>query len=108
MFVEELRGFLMTEPVGVGADVATLSTRELDVLELVAAGLTNDAIAHQLFLSVRTVERHLANIYAKLRVSGKAGRTAAAVRYSEAVRARRHATTGRLGGGTDGGPDQTP
>lgn len=108
VFVEELRGFLMTEPVGVGADVATLSTRELDVLELVAAGLTNDAIAHQLFLSVRTVERHLANIYAKLRVSGKAGRTAAAVRYSEAVRARRHATTGRLGGGTDGGPDQTP
>ena len=47
--------------------------RELDVLELVAAGLTNDAIAERLFLSIRTVERHLSNVYVKLRVSGKSG-----------------------------------
>jgi DNA-binding CsgD family transcriptional regulator len=33
-------------------------------------------------VSVRTVERHLSNIYAKLRVFGKAARAAAAVRYS--------------------------
>ena len=56
----------------------TLSPRELEVLELVAAGLTNEAIAERLCLSVRTVERHLSNVYAKLRVSGKAGRAAAA------------------------------
>ena len=58
--------------------VDALSPRELEVLELVAAGLTNEEIAERLCLSVRTVERHLSNIYAKLRVSGKAGRAAAA------------------------------
>ena len=51
------------------------------MLELVAAGLTNEAIAEQLSLSVRTVERHLTNIYAKLRLSGKAGRAAAAALF---------------------------
>ena len=60
-----------------------LSSRELEVLELVAAGLTNEAIAERLSLSVRTVERHLSNVYAKLRVSGKAGRAAAAARFSQ-------------------------
>ena len=59
-----------------------LSPRELEVLACVAAGLTNDEIAGRLSLSVRTVERHLSNIYAKLGVSGKAGRAAAAARYS--------------------------
>ena len=44
----------------------------------VADGLTNAAIAERMSLSVRTVERHLSNIYAKLRVSGKAGRAARA------------------------------
>ena len=71
-----------------------LSPRELEVLELVAAGLTNEAIAERLSLSVRTVERHLSNVYAKLRVSGKAGRAAAAVRFSETLRAGRHPTPG--------------
>jgi DNA-binding NarL/FixJ family response regulator len=51
------------------------------VLELVAAGLTNEAIAEHLSLSVRTVERHLSNIYAKLRLSGQAARAAAAVSF---------------------------
>ena len=53
------------------------------MLELVAAGLANEAIAERLYISVRTVERHLSNIYAKLGVSGKAGRAAAAVRFAE-------------------------
>jgi len=47
----------------------------------VAAGLTNEAIAERLSLSVRTIERHLSNVYAKLRLSGKAARTAAAVSF---------------------------
>ena len=51
------------------------------MLELVAAGLTNEAIAQRLSLSVRTVERHLSNVYAKLRLSGKAARAAAAVSF---------------------------
>src|SRR4051794_22428801 len=100
-FVAELRAFLGTDPGPVAADVATLSRRELDVLELVADGLTNEEIAARLCLSVRTVERHLSNVYAKLRVSGKAGRTAAAVRFAEALRAPRQAAPTGLRGGTD-------
>jgi DNA-binding NarL/FixJ family response regulator len=80
----------------------------LEVLELVAAGLTNEAIAERLFLSVRTVERHLSNVYVKLRVSGKAGRAAAAARYSQAVRAGRQRRSGSLRGGTDGGRHAGP
>lgn len=64
-------------------DLNELSPRELEVLEQVAAGLSNEEIAERLFLSVRTVERHLSNVYAKLRVSGKAARAAAASRYSK-------------------------
>jgi DNA-binding NarL/FixJ family response regulator len=67
--------------MAVGAD--ELSARELDVLELVAEGLTNEAIADRLSISVRTVERHITNIYGKLRLSGKAARAAAAVAFTE-------------------------
>ena len=80
-FLSEVRAFLGTEP-GPGRPVEDLSARELEVLGLVAEGLTNAAIAERMSLSVRTVERHLSNIYAKLRVSGKSGRAAAAARYS--------------------------
>ena len=63
--------------------VDDLSSRELEVLELVAAGLTNEAIALRLVLSVRTVERHLSNVYAKLHISGKSARAAAAASFAE-------------------------
>jgi DNA-binding CsgD family transcriptional regulator len=56
--------------------VGGLSARETEVLRLVARGLSNEDIAGQLVLSVRTVERHLANIYAKI---GASGRTARAI-----------------------------
>jgi DNA-binding CsgD family transcriptional regulator len=85
-FVSELGAFLGTEQATARPGVDELSLRELEVLELVAAGLTNEAIAERLSLSVRTVERHLTNMYLKLRVSGKAGRAAAAARFSEARR----------------------
>jgi class 3 adenylate cyclase/DNA-binding CsgD family transcriptional regulator len=64
------------------SEVTELSRRELDVLALVAEGLDNETIAARLHLSVRTVERHLSNVYAKLRVSGKSARAAAAARFS--------------------------
>ena len=52
-----------------------LSPRELEVLRLVSSGESNRSIAEKLFISERTVERHLSNIYGKLDVSS---RTAAA------------------------------
>jgi DNA-binding CsgD family transcriptional regulator len=53
-----------------------LTNRELQVLRLVAAGGTNKAIAAELFLSERTIERHLSNIFTKLDLSTRAGATA--------------------------------
>jgi pimeloyl-ACP methyl ester carboxylesterase/DNA-binding CsgD family transcriptional regulator len=83
-FLSELHEFLGTSGLPApSATVGDLSPRELEVLELVAAGLTNGAIAERLFLSVRTVEHHLSNVYAKLRLSGKAARAAAAVSFVE-------------------------
>ncbi|HEY2604216.1 MAG TPA: alpha/beta fold hydrolase [Thermoleophilaceae bacterium] len=83
-FNSALNEFLGTAGVAAPSTAADdLSPRELEVLELVAAGLTNQAIAERLFLSVRTVERHLSNIYAKLRLSGKAARASAAVSFIE-------------------------
>jgi DNA-binding NarL/FixJ family response regulator len=54
---------------------AGLSPREVEVLRLVAAGRSNQAIAAELVLSERTVERHVSNILGKL---GVGSRTAAA------------------------------
>jgi DNA-binding CsgD family transcriptional regulator len=52
-----------------------LTPRELEVLRMVAAGRTNKAIAAELVLSVRTVDRHVSNIFAKLGVSSRAAAT---------------------------------
>jgi pimeloyl-ACP methyl ester carboxylesterase/DNA-binding CsgD family transcriptional regulator len=82
-FLSEVRAFLGDErPRTVPADLSELSAREREVLELVAVGMSNEAIAERLFLSTRTVERHLSNVYAKLRLSGKSARAAAAARFS--------------------------
>ena len=53
-----------------------LTPRELQVLRLVSAGKTNGAIAAELFLSERTIERHLSNIFTKLDLSTRAAATA--------------------------------
>jgi ATP/maltotriose-dependent transcriptional regulator MalT len=71
------------EELGAAADLArlarsdgVLSPRELEVLRLLATGVTNRAIAEQLVLSQRTVDRHVSNIFGKLGVSTRAAATA--------------------------------
>jgi DNA-binding CsgD family transcriptional regulator len=71
------------ESLGVHADDAApvavespLSARELEVLRLIAAGKTNREIAADLFLSEKTVARHLSNIFTKIDVSSRTAATA--------------------------------
>lgn len=68
--------------------LAGLTRRELEVIEFVAAGRTNREIANELFLSVRTVDRHVSRIFEKLGVNSRA---AAASQFERA----------RAGGGTE-------
>jgi len=63
-----------------GEAVSVLTPRELDVLKLVAQGLSNADIARRLVLSEHTVHRHLANILRKLDLSSRAAAAAWGVR----------------------------
>jgi DNA-binding NarL/FixJ family response regulator len=61
----------------------------VDVLRLIAAGRSNAEIASDLVLSVRTVERHISNIYEKIGAHGKAARV-----YASTYAARHGLTAG--------------
>ena len=58
-----------------------LTARELEVLRLVATGKTNRVIAADLFLSEKTVARHVSNIFTKLGLSSRAAATAYAYEH---------------------------
>jgi DNA-binding NarL/FixJ family response regulator len=64
-----------------GRAVGGLTARELEVLRLVAAGKTNRTIAADLFLSEKTVARHVSNIFVKVGVSSRAAATAYAYEH---------------------------
>jgi DNA-binding NarL/FixJ family response regulator len=66
------------QPGSAGPD--GLTRRELEILRALAAGRTNKEIAHELVLSVHTVERHVANAYRKIGAHNRAEATAYAVR----------------------------
>jgi len=78
----EHAGALGSEPDAAvsGEAVTVLTPRELDVLPLVAQGLSNPDIARRLVLSEHTVHRHLANILRKLSLSSRAAAAAWGVR----------------------------
>ena len=59
----------------------TLTERETEVLRQIARGKSNREIADELFISTRTVERHVANIYTKIRVHNRVEATAYAMQY---------------------------
>jgi predicted ATPase/DNA-binding CsgD family transcriptional regulator len=61
--------------------LAGLSERETEVLRLVASGQSNAEIAKELVLSVRTVEKHVANIYTKIGARGRADAATYAMRH---------------------------
>ena len=58
-----------------------LSAREIQVLRLVAAGMTNRAIAAELYLSERTVHRHISNIFGRIGVNSRAAAAAYAAQH---------------------------
>jgi DNA-binding NarL/FixJ family response regulator len=58
------------EPSGIGTETG-LTSRELEVLHLVAAGATDREIAEALFVSVRTINSHIGNIISKFGVSNR-------------------------------------
>jgi DNA-binding NarL/FixJ family response regulator len=66
------------DPAAAGTE--SLTRREREVAELVASGATNREIADALVLSVKTVETHIAHIFAKLDVRSRAALTATLMR----------------------------
>jgi DNA-binding NarL/FixJ family response regulator len=61
--------------------VHSLTPRELEVLRLVATGRTNKEIARALFVSEKTIDRHVSNIFAKVHVPSRAAATAFAYEH---------------------------
>jgi len=73
--IEELVDFPATSPAG------PLTQREIEVVKLVASGITNRKIANKLNISEKTVARHLNNIFNKLDLSSRAAATAYAYQH---------------------------
>jgi len=73
--IEELVDLSATSPAG------PLTQREIDVVKLVASGITNREIAEKLKISQKTVARHLNNIFNKLDLSSRAAATAYAYQH---------------------------
>jgi len=70
--MQQMRKSLTSPQTVVQPLVDPLSERELEVLDLIAAGLTNREIADRLFITVGTVKRHVNNIYGKLQAHHRA------------------------------------
>ena len=71
---------IRTGPKGVGA----LTKREAEILELIGAGLTNVEIGERLYITRKTVEHHVGNVLAKLRLRNRAQAAAYVTRHKQA------------------------
>jgi DNA-binding CsgD family transcriptional regulator/pimeloyl-ACP methyl ester carboxylesterase len=82
---DEIDAFLRQHLGQPGAAViqpsAQLTKRETEVLRLIAAGKTSSEVSRELDLSIRTVGRHITNIYTKIGAKGRADATAYALRH---------------------------
>lgn len=67
-----LMGFFSSAKPAPSGAFPELTTRESEVLDLVARGMSNQDIAHRLYLSHKTVRNHISNIFLKLRVADRA------------------------------------
>lgn len=85
---ERIRPAVFGEPAEQDAEptdtLVTLTRREREIAELVAAGLTSQAIATELYLSRRTVESHLTRVFRKTAVSSRAALASLVARGSAA------------------------
>jgi two-component system, NarL family, response regulator NreC len=72
-YVHPSLGAALAAPAASAGPVDELTDREREVLRLLALGHTNQEIAEELIVSVRTVESHRAHVMTKLRVSTRAG-----------------------------------
>ncbi len=85
LLAEQPDAYRLPSPVAAPALPSTsvtdtrLSEREVEVLRLVATGLSNAQVADQLYLSPRTIEAHLHRIYRKLKVHTRAAAVRVAV-----------------------------
>lgn len=68
-------------PAATASDTGGLSPRELEVLRLIADGLTDQAIADALFISRRTVSGHVIHILTKLNLTSRTAAVAYAIRH---------------------------
>jgi DNA-binding NarL/FixJ family response regulator len=74
--VVALQGRVESQPGQMAAYPKGMTYREVEVLRLVAAGKSNQEIAAKLVLSIRTVERHISNIYGKTNTHSRTEATA--------------------------------
>jgi DNA-binding NarL/FixJ family response regulator len=77
VYTLNLHNNTLAMPTPLSPLASELTPREVEVLRLLSAGQTNREIAAELVLSIRTAERHIANIYEKLGIHGKTARAAA-------------------------------
>jgi NarL family two-component system response regulator LiaR len=61
----------LAQPAGQTQEVDPLTERELEVLKLIARGLSNDEMAGQLIISEATVRNHVSNILSKLHLASR-------------------------------------